>query len=221
MGGAVLIITIRERSLQEEFSQWFQEENIPLVLTTYGRGTATTEILDFLGLEDTEKSVLFCVSAEGEPLVHKAARELWLDVPGRGILIAVPISSIGGSAAKDFLLQQKEAVKHMDKELTHELIVVVTNEGYTDRIMDLARAAGATGGTTIHAKGTGTDKAQRFFGVSIAEEKEIIFILTRLETRNAIMKAIMNNAGLQSEAKSLVFSAPVSAMAGLRKLTEE
>ena len=221
MGGADLIITITERSLQEAFTEWFQAKNIPLVLATYGRGTATTEILDCLGLEDTEKAVLFCVSARSAQLVHQAAKDLWLDVPGRGILIAVPISSIGGSAARDFLLQQEEAVKQMDRELTHELIVVITNEGYTDRVMDLARAAGATGGTSIHAKGTGTDKDQKFFGVSIAAEKEVIFILTRTETRNAIMKAIMNNAGLQSEAKSLVFSAPVSAMAGLRKLEND
>ena len=37
--------------------------------------------------------------------------------------------------------------------------------------------SGAGGGTVIHAKGTGLEKAERFLGVSIADEKEMIFIV--------------------------------------------
>jgi len=220
MSKADLVITITDRERCEEFSAWFQEQGLPLVLTTLGQGTATTEILDCLGLEDTEKAVLFCVSGQTSRLVRNAARELWLDIPGRGILMTVPISSIGGAAAKDYLLQQ-EAEDTMEKELTHELIVVITNQGYTDKVMDAARAAGATGGTVVHAKGTGTELAKKFFGVSIAAEKELIFILTRTETRKPIMKAIMQEAGMKTEAQSLVFSLPVSDLAGLRRLEEE
>ena len=42
----------------------------------------------------------------------------------------------------------------------------------------------------------------------------------RAETRREIMKAIMAQAGLQTPAKSLVFSLPVSDIAGLRRLEE-
>ena len=220
MGRANLVITITDRSRHEEFAAWFQKRGIPMVLTTYGRGTATTEILDYLGLEDTEKAVLFCVTPYSPRMVRQAAKELWLDVPGRGILMTVPITSIGGVAARDYLLQQ-EAEEVMEKELTHELIVVITNQGYTDKVMDAARAAGATGGTAVHAKGTGTELAKKFFGVSNAAEKELIFILTRTEDRKPIMKAVMAGAGMQTEAQSLVFSLPVSDLAGLRQLDAE
>lgn len=221
MGKADLLITITDRARCEEFSAWFQEQEIPLVLTALGQGTATTEILDCLGLEDTEKAVLLCVSGGSRRLVRKAARELWLDVPGRGILMTVPLSGIGGAATKDYLLQREEAEEPMEeKELTHELIVVITNQGCTDKVMDAARAAGATGGTALHAKGTGTELARKFFGVSIAAEKELILILTRVEDRNPIMKAIMHAAGMKTEAQSLVFSLPVSELAGLRRLDE-
>ena len=220
MGGAVLMITITDRSRCGEFAAWYQEQGIPLVLTALGSGTATTEILDCLGLEATEKAVLLCVTARSPRLVRRAAKELWLDVPGRGILMTVPVSSIGGAAARDYLLQQ-EAEKSMEKEITHELLVVITNQGHTDMVMDAARAAGATGGTAVHAKGTGTELAKKFFGVSIAAEKELIFILTLEETRVPIMKAIMAQAGMQTEAQSLVFSLPVSDIAGLRRLDGE
>ena len=220
MGGAVLMITITDRSRCGEFAAWYQEQGIPLVLTALGSGTATTEILDCLGLEATEKAVLFCVAPHSPQLVRRAEKALWLDVPGRGILMTVPVSSIGGAAARDYLLQQ-EAEKSMEKEITHELLVVITNQGHTDMVMDAARAAGATGGTAVHAKGTGTELSKKFFGVSIAAEKELIFILTLEETRVPIMKAIMAQAGMQTEAQSLVFSLPVSDIAGLRRLDGE
>ena len=220
MGGAVLMITITDRSRCGEFAAWYQEQGIPLVLTALGSGTATTEILDCLGLEATEKAVLFCVAPHSPQLVRRAEKALWLEVPGRGILMTVPVSSIGGAAARDYLLQQ-EAEKSMEKEITHELLVVITNQGHTDMVMDAARAAGATGGTAVHAKGTGTELAKKFFGVSIAAEKELIFILTLEETRVPIMKAIMAQAGMQTEAQSLVFSLPVSDIAGLRRLDGE
>lgn len=214
------MITITDRSRCGEFAAWYQEQGIPLVLTALGSGTATTEILDCLGLEATEKAVLFCVAPHSPQLVRRAEKALWLDVPGRGILMTVPVSSIGGAAARDYLLQQ-EAEKSMEKEITYELLVVITNQGYTDMVMDAARAAGATGGTAVHAKGTGTELAKKFFGVSIAAEKELIFILTLEETRVPIMKAIMAQAGMQTEAQSLVFSLPVSDIAGLRRLDGE
>ena len=214
------MITITDRSRCGEFAAWYQEQGIPLVLTALGSGTATTEILDCLGLEATEKAVLFCVAPHAPQLVRRAEKALWLDVPGRGILMTVPVSSIGGAAARDYLLQQ-EVEKSMEKEITHELLVVITNQGHTDMVMDAARAAGATGGTAVHAKGTGTELAKKFFGVSIAAEKELIFILTLEETRVPIMKAIMAQAGMQTEAQSLVFSLPVSDIAGLRRLDGE
>ena len=222
MGGAVFMITITDRSRGEEFASWYQNQGIPMVLTALGQGTATTEVLDCLGLEATEKTVLMCMAPYSPRLVRRAAKELWLDVPGRGILMTVPVSSIGGAAARDYLLQQQEEAEEMtEKEMTHELIVVITNQGHTDQVMDAARAAGATGGTSVHAKGTGTEIARKFFGVSIAAEKELVLILARTEARNPIMKAIMAEAGMKTAAQSLVFSLPVSDIAGLRRLETE
>ena len=55
---ADLILTITDRSRGGDFSAWFREQGATLVLTALGRGTATTEVLDCLGLEATEKAVL-------------------------------------------------------------------------------------------------------------------------------------------------------------------
>ena len=221
MQGVDLIITITDRSRAEQFASWFRSHGISLVLTALGQGTATTEVLDFLGLEATEKAVLFCVAPRSPRMVRQAARELWLDVPGQGVLMTVPVNSIGGSTAKEYLLhEQEEGEAVMERECTHDLIVVIANQGSTDLVMDAAREAGATGGTVIHAKGTGTELVQKFFGVSIATEQEMIFILTRSETKKPIMKAVMAKAGVHSPAQALVFSLPVGDIAGLRELDQ-
>ncbi len=221
MSGAVLIITITDRSRGGEFAAWFQAQGASLVLSVLGQGTAATEVLDYLGLEATEKVVLLLASPRSSRLVRRAQRELWLDVPGRGILMTVPLSSIGGARARDYLLQGEAEANDMEKELTHQLIVVITNRGYTDQVMDAARSAGAAGGTTVHAKGTGTELARKFFGVSLAAEKEIVFILAKEADRKPIMKAVMTQAGMGTKAQSVVFSLPVTDLAGLRLLEED
>ena len=100
-------------------------------------------------------------------------------------------------------------------ESSHELIIAIYEKGHTDTVMDAAREAGAAGGTTISAKGTGAG-VEKFFGLSLAAEKEMVFIVSSTEKKKDIMKSIIQKAGMDSKAHSLVFSLPVSDTAGFR-----
>ena len=91
-----------------------------------------------------------------------------------------------------------------------ELILIITNRGYVENVMQIARDAGAPGGTVIHARGTGVGDSETFFGVTIGAEKEMIFIVTEREKRDIIMEAIMQKAGNDSPAGSILFSLPVT-----------
>ena len=64
------------------------------------------------------------------------------------------------------------------------------------------------------------EQAEKFMGVSLASEKEIIFIVAKKTQKNDIMKAVMEQAGMQSKAKSIVFSLPVTDTAGLRLMED-
>lgn len=97
----------------------------------------------------------------------------------------------------------------------YEMIIAVANQGYIEPIMEAARSAGAGGGTVIHAKGTGMEGMGKFFGVSLAAEKEMIFIVARREQKQAIMRAIMEKAGMESKARTFLFSVPVDEVAGM------
>ena len=73
----------------------------------------------------------------------------------------------------------------------------------------------------LHAKGVGMKRAEKFLGVSLVSEKELVLIVTKTEQKNEIMRAIMKEAGMETKAKSLVFSLPVTSTAGLRLIEEE
>ena len=220
-----LMVTITERSKLTAFLSFYRERQVPVQLISLALGTASNETLNYLGLERSDKCVFasFVTDEKWEELRRGLRRELQIDVPGMGIAFTVPLSSIGGRRELQFLTEHQNYQKGEEstmKDTKYELLVVIANHGYSDLIMDAARGAGAAGGTVIHAKGTGTDLVRKFFGVSIASEQEMVFILARSEAKKPIMKAIMAKAGIQSAAQSLVFSLPVGDIAGLRELEQ-
>lgn len=101
----------------------------------------------------------------------------------------------------------------MDKIL-HELIIVISNKGYTDVIMDTAKLRGARGGTIVHGKGTANEETRHFFGLKIQAEKELLLIVVPKEKTTEIMQAISDNHGVNSEARSLCFSLPITRVLG-------
>lgn len=225
MGKLCMMTTIVSRKQLKKYLRLYQEEELQVMFITLGAGTASGDILDYLGLEAAEKAVLFHVLEESawEKTKKNLRQKLQIDAPGEGIAFIVPLSSIGGKKALQFLIGNLDFQKEEEsvlKDTTHELIVVIANQGYTELAMDAARGAGAYGGTVIHAKGTGMEQAERFMGVSLASEKEIIFIVAKKDQKNDIMKAVMEQAGMDSKAKSIVFSLPVTDTAGLRLLED-
>ena len=225
MGNLYMMTTIVDRKIVNKFNDLYEENNLNVRLWALGLGTASNDILDYLGLDNPEKAVAFSVIQETSwiNLKKQLQKKLQIDAPGGGIAFITPLSSIGGTKALQFLLETQDYQKQEEstlKNTTHELIVVIAEHGYTNLIMDAAKAAGAFGGTIIHAKGTGMEAAEKFMGVSLAAEKEVVFIVSKTEEKNAIMQAIMKDAGLDSKAKSIVFSLPVTDTAGLRLIED-
>jgi len=225
MEGLHFVIAVTDRERTAQVVSIFEENNVFTTDVALGEGTAPPEVLDYLYLNPSEKGIVFGVitNAGITSLMKAFKRKLFIDVPGNGIVVAVPINSVGGRRSLEYILDgqtinmnKQEMEGTMAVKTEHELIFVVANEGYTDLIMDAARSAGAAGGTVIKARGSGSEYTKKFFGFSIASEKELHMIVTPAQGRNHIMKAIMEHAGLDSKAQSIVFSLPVSHAIGLK-----
>ena len=184
MSELYLMATISDRNQSRRFLAFYKEYGISVTFLTLGRGTAASEVLDAFGLEASEKAVQFAVvtASEWKKVKKGLEQEIKIDIPGTGIAFVTPLSSIGGKRQLRFLTEDRGFEKEEESSLKgtdYELLVVIANQGYTDVIMDAARKANATGGTVIHAKGTGMEKAEKFLGVSLAQEKEMIFMVTK------------------------------------------
>ncbi len=219
-------VTVTDRGRLTDFIHLYKENGIAVSFVTLGHGTAQNELLDTLGLDTSERAVCFSVLTEEtwSPVKKQLERRMRIDVPGTGIVFLLPFSSIAGKRELSFLIQEQPFSKGDEetlKDTDHELIIAICEQGHSETVMDAARKAGAGGGTVIHAKGTGMHQAEKFLGISLAAEKDVIFIVTRTPLKNAIMQAVMEEAGLSSRAKTICFSVPVTDTAGLRLVEEE
>lgn len=217
---------ITNRGNKKRFISFFETNDIHVTLTALGEGTANSAILDYLGIEATGKAIYFSFVTWNtwKRLKKELYQKMHIDIPGRGIAFLIPFSSIGGKKVLNYLTFGQDVVIEEEsslKETEFELLITIANTGHIETIMDAARSAHAPGGTVVHAKGTGGEHARKFLGISLAEEKEMIFIVVRTKQKNEIMRAIMEQAGINSPAGAVIFSLPVTSTAGLRLLEEE
>ena len=212
----VIAITDHERG--EAMNTLYRAAGLRGILSMPGRGTATSEHLAIYGLDATEKYVISGVGNgdEAEGLIKSAKRKLFIDIPGNGVMLTVPLKSVAGGKTLAYLTDEQKSGGAPRMDFEHELIIVILNEGYSDFVMDAARAAGAGGGTVLHAKGPGGTRGEKFFSVSLADEKDMIYIIAHKDEKAAIMRSINEQAGPGSRAGAICFSLPISSVAGLR-----
>lgn len=97
----------------------------------------------------------------------------------------------------------------------YEMILCVVNAGFSDEVMDAARAAGARGGTVMHARGTANKEAEAFFQITIQPDKDVVMLLVPASIKDGVLHAIYQSAGLKSEGQGIAFSLPVNKAVGL------
>lgn len=218
------LLTVTRREDAARYTEFYASRGVSVVYAAPANGTATAKTLDLFGLEQTEKAVLFSVvtGAQARELVAALVAEMYIDLPDQGIAVSVPLTSMGGRSSFAHFLPGEDPAENANEEKAMnetpnaELIIAIAEKGQTDLVMDAARAGGARGGTVIHAKGTAGAGTQTFFGVSIAEEKEMLFIVADTASKREIMRSIMQNAGASTDARAVVFSLPVSEACGFR-----
>jgi hypothetical protein len=221
-----LIFFIVDWNRAKVISGVFEEEKVRLHFISKGKGTASSEILNLLGIGASDKAVIMCLEqAVMAPVLLKEVRKkLGFHSPGAGIAFTVPLSGINSPILRVFkqsIHKNEKLAEEIGKgaamagEYSHDLIIAVVNQGYSDELMNTAREAGASGGTVLNARSQVHEGSVKFFGVSVQDEREVIIILTNQEKKVPIMRAICEAHGLNSKAEGIVFSLPVDTVMGL------
>jgi len=93
--------------------------------------------------------------------------------------------------------------------IKRELICCVINNGYSDLVMEAAKKKGAQGGTIFHGRGTGAADAEKFFGIKVSPEKEVVLIVVESEIKDEVISSIYDEAGLDTKGQGIIFSLPL------------
>ena len=103
----------------------------------------------------------------------------------------------------------------------HEVIFVIVNAGYADEAMQVAREEGVRGGTILGARGVVNEDAAAFFGITLHADKEILMMVVEKEIRDKVLNALYKQMSLGKKSQGIVFSLPVSDVAGLAMPVEQ
>lgn len=81
-----------------------------------------------------------------------------------------------------------------------KLIIAFLAEDKTDKVLDAARQAGATGATVInHARGEGLEPTKTFFGLNLETQRDVLLLLVEEHLSRAILEKIAQVAGFEED----------------------
>lgn len=219
------LVIIVDSNIRDKVTEFMSDSHIPFYFQMHGVGTANSELLNLCGLGDIHKSITLCFvqRARTKLLLAEMNQALRLHKKGTGIAVSIPVNGLqgylykllDGSNLEGIEEQIEKEVKKMSETITHAMILVTINQGYSDDIMYTARAAGATGGTILKGLKCSPAEVATHFGIPLQEEQEVIAIVVPKEKRTEIMAAISKEHGISTPAHGVALSLPVDAIMGL------
>ncbi|OQB20495.1 MAG: hypothetical protein BWY11_02335 [Firmicutes bacterium ADurb.Bin182] len=106
---------------------------------------------------------------------------------------------------------------HLLEEATvrHDCILAVIDRGFAEKVVDIARQAGAGGATIIH--GRGVDENQKvklpILQIELQPEKEIVLLITGAHVSACVADSLLRDAQLAENGKIAVYMSTTQAMA--------
>lgn len=217
----MLLYSIADRGKGQLLLDELKKRGIRNHFIALGTGTATSEMMDIIGLGTSEKDLIISFGLRGqtERFVQEVSGSIDHIGRGRGIIMLIPILAIGKLAAT--ILQKQAGRFNMagGEEKANEtvqsgsvkrsLVLIAVNAGYTEDVMAVARKAGATGGTVIRGRLAGTEDLMQQFGINLSRERELLTILAAEDVLDDILQSVNTQYGLRSKAQGIVFAVPV------------
>ncbi len=110
----VLLVTVVNKGKGTFFSDLLQQTfDANLQMCFVGDGTARSDLIEFLGLKDSRRSVIFSVVRASQlDAIEAALEERFVTVNGgTGIAFTVPLSSVIGKLSYGFLSNERRLIE--------------------------------------------------------------------------------------------------------------
>lgn len=210
----MLILSIVERDKGARLIKDLKKTNIQVNFQTVGFGTAPTEMMDIFGLGTNDKDIVISIGAECDVrnMMLNFGTAFESHTKYGGIMIIMKLSAAGRILTEILHFDNgdntEEGTGPMKNEYHNNLIIISVNEGFSDDVMEVARRAGATGGTVIKGRLADSGQFEGLRNSAVDEEREMLCILAPLEVSKKIMADVNSSFGLTSTANGIVFSLP-------------
>ena len=214
-----LLVAITDRGKSAKVRDLFSRSGMFLSSLSMGSGTASSEIMDILGLVNSEKDILMAfISTGGAREIMSLLNDRLVGTIGsKGIVMQLSVTASSSALVKAIESggRVEQGVKKVGDKNKYGLIIISVKRGYADSVMAVAKTAGARGGTVIRALQNTNENTEMLLGEKFEQERDILAILAPSENRNAIMEAVNEKCGVSSDANGFVFSLAVEEIAKL------
>jgi nitrogen regulatory protein PII len=193
-----------------------KKHGVPGGTVLMGKGTVSSRILDFLGLSDIRKEIILMVADKktADQVLEKLDEEFRFEKPNHGIAFTTSICYLAGTRSCKFeVLNERRGV---DNNMYHAITVIV-DRGKAEYVIDAATRAGSTGGTIIHARGSGIHETSKLFSMDIEPEKEIVLILSERDKTGGIVSSIREELKIDEPGQGILYIQDVNKTYGLHK----
>lgn len=171
-----------------------------------GRGTANSSIMQLLGLGDTSKDITYVLVPQ--EIEEQVCDSIIRGVPQKqkhfGVLFSMDTGELWKAGFSQSIETQKKGAAKMNQS-EYEVINIIVNKGYAEDAMAAARKAGAGGGTIISARGTAKEGDEKFFGMEIVPEKDMLMILIPAEKKEAVVQSISSLPCFSKAGSGIIF----------------
>ena len=209
------LLSIVESDKGKRLIKELNNQNIRINFHAIGLGTAPTEMMDIFGLGTNDKDVIFSLGAEYDVknLVTNFGEIFESHSKYGGLMIVFDIAAASRilSEILNFNVTSRSkgrTVAKMQNEHHNNLIIISINEGYSEDVMQVARKAGATGGTVIKGRLADFEQFAEFVDSKVDEEREMLFILAPTKSSKQIMEDVNAEFGLSSAANGIIYAIP-------------
>lgn len=211
----VMLLSIIQRGKGGAYIKMLQDMQVNVHYQGVGRGTASSEMMDILGLGSSDKDIMlsFTTYKTMENIASELNKLVGANMGYNGLTMVISTSAFSKITAEIIKKASDKEWKgeggSMHSEYKYSLILISVNRGYTDEVMQVAKKAGATGGTVIKARLAEAHMLEAYANTTLNEEKEIVSILAPNSIRNQILEDVNREFGLKTEAQGVVLSVPV------------
>lgn len=216
-----LLLSIVERGTAAKLMRHYEAYKVTQHFQAFGHGTAASHLLDTLGFGTSERDILLSIAPKDtvRQLMYALKDDNRTDLGAKGIACSLDLTALSAIYALGLSrMEERNPEKGdmlMEQGNQHTLILVAVNYGYTDAVMDTARSCGAKGGTVIRARWAGSRTVEKFAGITLQDEKEILAIVASRKEQAHIMEEINRLHGLRSSPQAVVIGLPIDHMAKL------